>query len=200
MNNDCNSHSHCHCHYMQRIYEYFILPCLVLPFLALSCLESTSITIVIIGMTLYELVLHYNIISYHISCTFILSLLLIWSADLISIVFYSTLFQIDWIRFYSIEFDSILLNLIYYIVQYCISYQWMICVCQSICPSVCLSICLFICMNNFSLFSLLYSSFFSLSFLMIVFLTHTQSNSHKHTATQIHMNIRSFLWLVHIST
>ena len=42
-------------------------------------LELTSITIVLIGITLYELVLHYNIISYHISCSLILSLLLISS-------------------------------------------------------------------------------------------------------------------------
>ena len=89
-NNDC----HCHCHYMQRIYVFFILSCLLLPWLVLSCLKWTSITIVIMGMTLYELVLHYHIISYHILCFFILSLLLIWSP------FYSNLFYWIWFTIY----------------------------------------------------------------------------------------------------
>ena len=105
----------------------YISSCLVLP-----CLEWTSITIVIIGMTLYELVLHYHIISYHISCSYVLSLLLIWS-PFHSILFYFISFQI-----HSIWFYSILLNSIYCIVQYSISYQWMICVYLSVCLSICL--------------------------------------------------------------
>ena len=61
------------------------------------------------------------------------------SADLISIVFYS-LFQIDLIWFDSILFSSIEFDFLY-IVQYSISYQWMIC--------VCLTAYVFICMNKF---------------------------------------------------
>ena len=151
LNNDC--HCHEHCHYMQRIYVYFILSslafsCLDLTCLVLSWVELTSITIVIIGMTLYDLVLHYIIISYHISCSFILSLLLIWSPFytilFYSILFNSTLFQIDSIWFDLILlFYSILLDLIYCIVQYSISYQWMICVYLSVCPSVCLCVYLY---------------------------------------------------------
>ena len=125
-----NNDSHCHCdcdshsHYMQRIYVYFMSPCLVLSCLVLTWVELTSITIVIIGMMLYELVLHYHITSYHVLCSLILS------ADLFSIRFY-------YILFYSIPnwSDWMRLNLIYYIVQYCISYQWMICVYLSV--SVC---------------------------------------------------------------
>ena len=98
--------------------EYmYISSCLPLPYLILSCIEWTSITIAIIGMTLYDLVLHYHIISYLMFFYFISS------ADLISILFY-----------------SLLLNLIYHIVQYSISYQWMICVYLSVCPSVCIVI------------------------------------------------------------
>ena len=155
---------------------------LVLSWLVLFCLEWTSITIVIIGMKLYELVLHYIIISYHISCFFILSLLLIWS-----------------------PFYSILFNLIYYVVQYSISYQWMICVYLS----VCLFVCLFICMNKF-IFSLL-SCFLILSLLFLfsfhfhfsfftLFLWTSSSHTHTDTDTHIHMNICSFLWLVHITS
>ena len=44
LNNDCHGHCHCHCHghYMQRIYVYFILTCLLLPYLVLSCLVLTG--------------------------------------------------------------------------------------------------------------------------------------------------------------
>ena len=117
LNNDCHCDCHfcCHCcchgHYMQRIYVYFIISCL-----ALSCLELTSITTAIIGMTLYDLVLHYIIICHIISYLMLFNF--ISSADLISISFYSTLFQIDLILLY-----FLLLNSIYYIVQYSISYQ-----------------------------------------------------------------------------
>ena len=115
------------CNESMYISSHLVLPCFLLSCLVLSCLVLTSITIVIIGMTLYELVLHYIIISYHISCSFIVSLLLIWSP------------------FHLILFYFILLNSIYYIVQYNISYQWMICVYLSVRPSVCLSVC----MNKF---------------------------------------------------
>ena len=123
MNNDC--HCHCCCYYMQRIYVYFILS-----WFDFSCLELTSVTIVIIGMTLYELVSHYHIISYHIWCSFILSLLLIW-------------FPFHFILFY-----SILLNSIYCIVQHSISYQWMICVYLSVCLSVCMNKVLSYCLSE----------------------------------------------------
>ena len=119
LNNDCHYHWHCHCHYMQRIYVYFILSCLALPCLALSWCEWTSITIVIIGMTLYELVLHYHIISYDILCSFILCLLLIWSP------------------FYSIEFDLLYCSVLYFMSM------------NDLCLSVRLSVCLFICVKNF---------------------------------------------------
>ena len=63
LNNDYHYHYlyNCRYHYMQGFDVYFILSCLVFSWFGL-----TSITIVIIGMTLYELVLHYHIISYHI--------------------------------------------------------------------------------------------------------------------------------------
>ena len=133
-----------------------------------------------------RLTLQYHIISYLMFFYFISS------ADLISILFhfiqfYSTLFQIDFIKFY-----SILLNLIYYIVQYSISYQWMIFV----------SICLFICTNKF-MFSLSFLFFFLISFLFLfsfhfhfsfftLFSWTSSSHTHTDTDTQIHMNICSF--------
>ena len=108
----------------------------------------------------------------------------------ITILFYSILFQI-----HSIPSNSVRLKSIYYIVQYCISYQWKIC--------VYLSICLFICMNKF--FSFLFSLFFTLlfflflfaflsffSFLMNVFLTHT----HTHTHTRGHTNTYEYMFLL----
>ena len=139
LNNDCHWYCHghchcccdCHCHYMQRIYVYFILSCLALPCLVLFYLELTSITIVIIGMTLYELVLHYHIISYLMFFNFISS------ADLISILFCSILFYfisnwLDSILFYLIEYVFIEFNLLHCSVLYLIF--------VSICPSVCLSV------------------------------------------------------------
>ena len=128
----------------------------------------------------------YITISYHIISYVFLFYLFCWF-DLHSIPFYSTLFQIDLILFY-----FILLNLIYYIVQYCISHinEWMIWIYLPVHPSVCLSDCLFICMNKF-IFSLLscffilsllflfsFSFLFLYSFLMNVFLTHTRTRTH----------------------
>ena len=142
----------------------------------------------------------YITLPYHI-ISYVLLFYLFCCFDLHSILFYSISFQID-----LIWLNSILLNLIYYIVQYSILYQWMICVCLS----VRLSVCLFICMNKF-MFSLLSCFFilsflfpfsflflYSLSFLMNVSLTHAHTDTD--TDTQIHMNICSFLWLVHITS
>ena len=142
----------------------------VLSYPVLSCLDLTSITTVIIGMTLYELVLYYHTISYHIILYLMCFLfyLFCWF-DLHSILFYSTLFQIDSIWLDLILFYSTLLNSIYYIVQYSISYQWMICVYLSVCLSV-----------RFS--SLL-------SFLMNAFLTHTYTDK---TNTYIRLYVPSY--------
>ena len=194
LNNDCRCDCHCccHCHSMQRIYVYFISPCLALP-----CVELTSITIVIIGMTLYDLVLHYIIISYHIISHVLLLYLFCWF-DLHCILFYSILFNFISNRFDLILFFFISLNLIYCIVQYSISYQWMICVYlsvhPSVCPSVRLSLYLFTCMNKF-MFSLL-SCFFILSLLFLfsfhfhfsfftLFSLTSSSHTHGHGHTQI---------------
>ena len=106
---------------------YFILPSLVF-----SWFELASITIVILSMTLYELVIHCNNISY------LMFFNLISSAELSlfhSILFYSTLFQIDSILFYSIRFDSIESKLLYCSVLYLISMN-------DLCLSVRLSVCL----------------------------------------------------------
>ena len=136
------------------------------------------------------------------------------SADLIS---NSTLFQIDLIWFYSILFYSILLNLIYYIVQYSISYQWMICVYLSVRPSVRLCVCLSVWISLCFLFSpvsllflfvslsflFLFSFHFNFSFFTLFSWTsssHTHTHTDTDTDTQIHMNICSFLWLVHITS
>ena len=145
----------------------------------------------------------YITITYHTISRVRLFYLFCWF-DLHCILFYFILNWLDWIRFYSIRLNSILLNSIYYIVQYCISYQWMICVCLSICPSVslsvclsfCWSVCLFICMNKFlSLFSTLsffFSFLFSLySFLMNVFLTHTHVDGRGHT----HIHGHTYIWI-----
>ena len=114
---------------------------LALSCLVLSCLEWTSITIVIIGMTLYELVLHYRIISYHISYSFIWSLLQIWS-PFHSILFYSTLFQIDLIWFDSILFYWIRFTILFSIVSHI--NEWFVSIHPSACLSVRLSVCLFV--------------------------------------------------------
>ena len=115
--------------------------------------------------------LSYHIISYHISCSFILFLLLIWSP------FYSILFY--WVRF------TVLFSIASHI------NEWFV----SVCPSVCPSVCLFICMNK-CMFSLL-SCFFILS---LLFSYERLPHTHTDTDTQIHMNICSFLWLVHITS
>ena len=173
------------CNESMYISSFLALPCLALPWLVLSCVELTSITIVIIGMTLYDLVLHYitisyHIISYHISCSFILSLLLIWS-PFHSILFYFISNRFDLILFYSILFYWIWFTILFSIVSHI--NEWFV----SICPSVCLSVC----MNKF-----LFSLFFSLFSWTSSSLKHGRTD----TDTQIHMNICSFLWLVHITS
>ena len=178
--------------------------------IVLSWVEWTSITIVIIGMTLYELVLHYHIISYHMISHVFLLYLICWF-DLHCILFYSILFYFISNRFDLIPFYSIQLNLIYCIVQYSISYQWMICVCLSVRASVHLSVYLSVWISLCFLFSpvslIFLYSFFTLSFLIFISLSllfsyerlpHT--DTHTDTDTHIHMNICSFLWLVHITS
>ena len=115
----------------------------------------------------------YITISYHTISRVLLFYLFCWFDLLIWSPSYSILFYFisNWfflIGFNSIEFDSILLNLIYYILQYCISYKWMICVCLS----VYLSVYLFICMNKFFSFLLSHER-----------LPHTYNHTHIHTDT-----------------
>ena len=118
----------------------------------------------------------YITISYHILCSFILCLLLIWSP------FHSILFYFISNRFDLIWFYSLLLNSIYCIVQYSISYQWMICVYLSVRPSVCLSVCVFICMNKF-MFCRFFLFLFFLLFLYSLFLWTSSSHTHWHGHT-----------------
>ena len=116
--------SWCHYYWIIMIVIVVVIVCnesmYISSCLVLSCHELTSITIVIIGMKLYELLLHYITISYHIISSFLLCLL--W----ISSPLYNIQLYFNW--FYSIDFD-----LSYF--QYCISCQWMICVYLSVCLS-----------------------------------------------------------------
>ena len=146
----------------------------------------------------------YITIPYHI-ISYLMFFYFISSAYLISILFYSILLYFKSIWFDLILFSSLLLNLIYYIVQYSISYQWMICVYLPVRLPVCLSVCLSewtsLCFPFLTLFS-----FFSRSNLFLFSLFSWTSSSpihtdtHTGTDTQIHMNICSFLWLVHITS
>ena len=143
----------------------------------------------------------YIIISYHMISHVLLFYLFCWF-DLHCILFYSILFYFISNRFDLIRFYSIQLNLIYCIVQYSISYQWMIFVClsvrPSINPSVFLSLSFFICMNKL-MFSLL-SCFFILS-LLFLFSFHFHfsfftlfswtSSSHTRTRTRTH----KYIWI-----
>ena len=194
MNSDC----HCGClyrrHYMQRVYIYFISPCLVL-----SCLELTTITIVIIGMTLYELVLHYNIISclmfFYLFCWFVLHsiLLSLISNRFNSILFYfilKTLNLIDWIRFYWIRF-TILFSIVSHI------NEWFVSICLFVRPSVCLSVCVFICMSMV-LFSLLFFSLHSFLFLFPFLFSLISFFSHEllpHTHSRTHAWTHTYIWI-----
>ena len=117
----------------------------------------------------------YITISYHNMFFYFISSAALISIPFCSILFYSTLFQIDSILFYSIEFD-----LLYCSVLYLISMN-------DLCLSVRLFVCLFICMNKF-MFSLLFLFCFPFfSFLMNVFLTHTHGHGHGHTNTYEYM-------------
>ena len=127
-----------------------------------------------------NITLPYHIISYHILCSFILSPP--------SILFYSTLFQIDSIWFYFILFSWIWFTILFSRVSHI--NEWFV----SVCPSVCLSVCLFICMNKcmFSLLScffilsllFLFSFHFNFSFFTLFsheHLPHTHGHGHTHT-------------------
>ena len=132
----------------------------------------------------------YITISYYIFFS------LICSADLFSIVFNLTFFQIDRIR------SIILLSNVSHI------NEWFV----SICPSVCLFICLSVWASFCFLFcSLLISLLFlivSLSYLFSIFwflffhgrLPRTLTCAYTYMDTHIHMNICSFLWLWHITS
>ena len=109
-----------------------------------------------------------------------------------------TLNLIDWIRFYWIRF-TILFSIVSHI------NEWFV----SVCPSVCLSVCLFICMNKcmfsllscFFILSLLFFFSFHFYFSFFTLFSHERlPHTHTDTDTQIHMNICSFLWLVHITS
>ena len=116
---------------------------------------------------------------------------------MISILFYSILLYFKLIRFDFILFFSLLLNSIYCIVQYSISYQWMICVCLSVRASVHLSVYLSVWISLCFLFSpvscffsshfLFLYTLFLLSFLMNVFLTHTHTRTRTHTYIWIYV-------------
>ena len=129
--------------------------------------------------------LPYHIISfsYHIISHVLLFYLFCWFDlySIHSILLYCTLFQID-----SIWFFSLLLITIYCIVQYSISYQWMICVYLSVrlwdCLSVCLSVWISLCFH-FSFFSLYPFSLFSWT-----------SSSHKHGHG--HTNTYEYMFLL----
>ena len=130
------------------------------------------------------LVLHDIIISYLMFFYFI------FSADLISILFYSTLFQIDLIWFYSILFYWIWFTILFSIVSHI--NDWFVSICPSVRLSVCLSVCLSVWISLCFLFSPV-SLLFSYERLPH---THTDTDTHIH----IHMNTCSFLWLVHITS
>ena len=100
--------------------------------LVLSFLDLTSSTNVIIGMTLYELVLHYHIIFHDL-----LSHLFCW-LFLQSILFYLIS---NW--FDSIPLIWILFTILFSIVPHI--NEWFV----SICPSVYLSVLLLICIHKF---------------------------------------------------
>ena len=116
LNNDCHGHCdchsryHCHCHYMQRVYVYFILTSLALPYLVLSCLEWTIRA---------RVTLHYHIISYvflfYLFCWFVLH----------SILFYSILFY-----FISNRFDWIWFTVLFSVVSHV--NEWFVSICLSI--------------------------------------------------------------------
>ena len=180
----CSLNNDCHCHWHSS--------CLALPCLALPWCEWTSITIVIIGMTLYELVLHYHIILYLITCFFILFLLLIRSP----ILLYFKSIWLDSILFYWIRF-TVLFSIVSHI------NEWFVSICPSVCSSVCLSVWISSCFH-FSFFSVspfshflflffLFSFFFFFCFLFYSFFTlfSHERLPHTHTRTRTH----TYIWI-----
>ena len=73
------------------------------------------------------------------------------------------------------------------IVQYCISYQWMICVYLSVRPSVYLSVCLSVWISLWFLFLF---SFFSL-FISFLFSHERLPHTHTHARTRTH----TYIWI-----
>ena len=139
----------------------------------------------------------YITLPYHIISHVLLFYLFCWY-DLHSILFYSTLFQIDSIWFYLILFYWIWFTILFSIVSHI--NEWFV----SICPSVRPSVCLFICMNKF-MFSLL-SCFFTLSFLFL-FSSHfhfsffsyerlPHSRTHGHGHGHGHTNTYEYMFLL----
>ena len=147
-----------------------------LPWVGLIWFDLTSIAIVIIGMTLYELALHYHLIS-----SFLLYFLLICS-PLHSILLYFKLIQLNSIRFCWIAFDFVS-------------------ICPSVCPSaVCLSVCLSVWISFCFLFSSLSYRFSILSLFffwwlfsfMNIFLAHSHAHAHTRILTCIWIYVPSY--------
>ena len=135
--------------------------------------------------------------SCYITISYLMFFYFISSADLISILFYSILFHSILLYFKLIWFDLILstsieFDLLYFSVLYLISMN-------DLCLSVRPSVCLFICMNKFMFSLLFFFSFFTLFSWTSSSHTYKHGHTHTDTDTQIHMNICSFLWLVHIA-
>ena len=204
LNNDrhCHCCCHCHCHYMQRIYVYFISPCLFC--LALSWVDYYYYCYYRHDVVWARLTLPYHIISYLMFFYFISS------ADLFFILFHLILFYSILLYFKLIRFDLIwIYSTLFYWIWFTILFsivshmnEWFVSICLSVCPSVCLSVWISLCFF-FTLFLFLYSFLFSSLFYYSFFtlfsherLPHTHTDTHTH----IHMNICSFLWLVHISS
>ena len=137
---------------------------------------------------------------FYLFCWFDLDSILFYSILFFSILFYFISNWFDLILFYSILFYWIWLTILFSIVSHI--NEWFVSICPSVRPSVCLSVCVFICMNKF-MFSLL-SCFFILSLLFLFSFFSYERLPHTHTDTdtdtRIHMNICSFLWLVHITS
>ena len=136
LKNDSHWNCRCHFHYMQRIYVYFISPCLVLSWVDkyYYCYYRHDVVWACVTLS-------YHIISYLMFFYFISS------ADLISILFYSIL-----LYFKSIWFDLILFSsLLFYWIRYTILFsivshinEWYVSVRPSVCLSVCVSVCLYV--------------------------------------------------------
>ena len=140
----------------------------ILSSLALSCLLLTCLALHCLEWTSITIVI-IGMTLYE----------LVLHYNIISYHIISYFFLFYWIRF------TILFSIVSHI------NEWFVSICPSIRLSVCLSVSRTFCFLFFNL-----HSFITLSFLVNVFLTHTDTD----TDTQIHMNICSFLWLVHITS